>query len=89
LLNKGREEGYVGKSRFVLRSLGCAHQIGLTEFLNVRKIPLQAMRYKSSSTSLEEESQTMLSDLRKAVLTDRDLHDRVRTSAVLLLRSRD
>lgn len=89
LLNKGREEGYVGKSEFVLRPLSGADPSDLTEFLNVRKIPLQAMRYKSSTTSLEEESQTMLSDLRKAVLTDRDLHDRVRTHAALSFRPRD
>lgn len=44
--------------------------------MNVRKIPLQPLRY-DSATSIEDESKRTLEELRKAVLTDRDLHDRV------------
>lgn len=48
-----------------------------TDFLNVRKIPLQAMNYDESSP-LEAAARDTLDEMRKAILTDRDLHDRVR-----------
>lgn len=92
LLNKGREEGYVGKSsvsRSFERRFKSVTQFDFlyVEFLNVRKIPLQPLKYESS-TPIEEEAQKTLEEMRKAILTDRDLHDRVSTVPIRLLCSK-
>ncbi|GAA5932305.1 ATP-dependent RNA helicase SPB4 [Sporobolomyces koalae] len=76
-----------GRSGKAVVLLNKGREEGYVEFLNVRKIPLQRMHYDTSSTSLEEESQAMLQSLRKAVLTDRDLHDRGLKAFVSSIRS--
>ncbi|GAA5905258.1 ATP-dependent RNA helicase SPB4 [Sporobolomyces salmoneus] len=75
--------GRTGKAVVLLNK---GREEGYVEFLKVRKIPLQAMRY-DSSTPIEEEGRTTLEEMRKAILTDRDLHDRGLKAFVSSIRS--
>jgi ATP-dependent RNA helicase DDX55/SPB4 len=84
LLNKGREEGYVGAFASFWpshsRRNDGAHRRPLVDFLNVRKIPLQKLKYLSNDpeSTLAKESEALLQEFRKAIAKDRDLHERVR-----------
>ncbi|GAA5881402.1 hypothetical protein JCM16303_000164 [Sporobolomyces ruberrimus] len=75
--------GRTGKAVVLLNK---GREEGYVEFMNVRKIPLQPLRY-DSATSIEDESKRTLEELRKAVLTDRDLHDRGLKAFVSSIRS--
>ncbi|GAA6009456.1 hypothetical protein JCM11491_003563 [Sporobolomyces phaffii] len=75
--------GRTGKAVVLLNK---GREEGYVEFLNVRKIPLRPLKY-DSETPIEEEAQRTLAELRKAVLTDRDLHDRGLKAFVSSIRS--
>ncbi|GAA5946959.1 hypothetical protein JCM3765_002092 [Sporobolomyces pararoseus] len=75
--------GRTGKAVVLLNK---GREEGYVEFLNVRKIPLQPLKY-GSSTPIEEEAQKTLEEMRKAILTDRDLHDRGLKAFVSSIRS--
>ncbi|GAA5853902.1 hypothetical protein JCM3766R1_006584 [Sporobolomyces carnicolor] len=75
--------GRTGKAVVLLNK---GREEGYVDFLNVRKIPLQAMNYDESSP-LEEAARDTLDEMRKAILTDRDLHDRGLKAFVSSIRS--
>lgn len=59
-------------------SLICA-SLCAAEFLNIRKIPLKRFRYEPrvEGSTLTEEAESLRVEMQDAILTDRDMHDRV------------
>jgi ATP-dependent RNA helicase DDX55/SPB4 len=54
--------------------------------LKVRKVPLRKFEYASTTTDAQE-AETLASELRTVVLSDRDLHERVRPFSPPMSRS--
>ncbi|GAA6059438.1 hypothetical protein JCM10212_005377 [Sporobolomyces blumeae] len=77
-----------GRSGKAVVLLSEGREEGYVDFLKVRKIPLQRLDYDSAATKpLTEEAQDLLGEMRKAILTDRDLHDRGLKAFVSSIRS--
>ncbi|GAA5855453.1 hypothetical protein JCM8547_007836 [Rhodosporidiobolus lusitaniae] len=78
-----------GRSGKAVVLLNKGREEGYVDFLNVRKIPLQKFEYDATeeSSTLEQESEAILSEMRKAILKDRDLHERGLKAFVSSIRS--
>ncbi|BGP14630.1 hypothetical protein JCM10213_002202 [Rhodosporidiobolus nylandii] len=78
-----------GRSGKAVLLLNEGREEGYVDFLNVRKIPLQKLSYPSTEegSTLQQEADTLLAELRQAILKDRDLHDRSLKAFVSSIRS--